>query len=421
MDIEVGLITKIIEYDGVKEVVNHKITPEFFYGKGKPLFQHILKHYREYRKTPSLEAVQREFPGFQMERSDEPFEYFIDQIRQRHKYNTIVSGLQHLAGILSGPGQDVDEAEVELYKLTSKVSTELRLGRDLNYANDAEDRIERYVVKKTFCGVDGIPIHIEPIDNITGGAHGGELITILGQPGSGKTFFELVVARAALREGYRVLFITKEMEPEQIAVRMDAVLLGYTFDKVRRGLLGDTAERKYFEDIRALKDTCSDFIISADEGEGGVTSIQAKVEEFNPDLVIVDGSYLIIDEDGGKSQWERAMNITRRLKRLARKVRLPIYNSTQAGRQVKRSTAPDMEDVAFTYSYAQDSDAIISIYRSEEMVAGSKLGVKLAKVRDGANMGHFILNWDFEDMQSFGSLASDLTMSDIEDDDSVIF
>lgn len=416
-----GLITKIIEYDGVKEALNSKITPEFFYGKGKSVYKYILQHYGEYRSTPSLEALQREFPEFKFEICDEPLDYFIDQIRQRHKYNIMVGGLQNIANILSSQGMNIDEAETALYKLTSKISTEIRLGRDLDYANDAEDRIERYLAKKAFCGVDGIPIHIEPIDNITGGAHRGELITILGQPGSGKTFFELVVARAALREGHRVLFITKEMEPEQIAVRMDAVLLGFTFDKVRRGLLGDSVEKEYFEAIRALKDSYSDFIISADEGEGGVTSIQAKVEEFNPDLVIVDGSYLIIDEDGGRSQWEKAMNITRRLKRLARKVRLPVYNSTQAGRQVKRSSAPDMEDVAFTYSYAQDSDAIISIYRSEEMVVGSKLGVKLAKVRDGANMGHFILNWDFEDMRSFGSLASDLTASDIEEDDSVIF
>jgi replicative DNA helicase len=419
MDIEIAFISKILETQDLKTVIDNKITPDFLYGKGKMVYDMFIKHYREYRTVPSIDAIKRDFPEFVPETSTDPLPYFIDQLRKRHKYNTMVSGLKTVTDSL---GKDIDKAELLLVRLVSKIATEIKVSRDINYAQDIEDRIERYLHKKKHHGIDGIPTLIAPVDDITGGAHGGELITILGQPGTGKTWMELVIVRAALKEGYRVLFITKEMEPEQIATRMDAALLGLPFDQIRRGLLGDDAEKRYFEELHALADRYSDFIISADEGEGGVTEIQAKIEEHNPDLLVIDGSYLIVDEDGGESQHAKALNICRRLKRLARKTQIPIYNATQAGRQTKRSKAPDMEDVSFTYAYAQDSDVIISVYRTEEMHQAGKLGIKMVKVREGSSDAHYVLNWDFDRMDNFGTLATDMTMSEApEEEENVMF
>jgi replicative DNA helicase len=419
LDLEIAFLSKIIETGDIKTVIDNRITEEFFYGKGKLLYKTILQHYREYKKAPSLEAILRDYPDFHMEPTGEPTEYYIDKIRNRHKYNVILTGIKAIADKLDS--DSTNDAETLLYQLTSRISTEIKVCKDLNFATDIEGRIERYLHKKEHLGIDGIPTLIAPIDDITGGAHPGELITILGQPGTGKTWIELVIARAALREGNRVLFITKEMEPEQIATRSDAAILGLPFDKIRRGLLGEELEAIYFQRLRDLQGHFPDFIISGDSGEGGVTAIQAKIDEHNPNLVIIDGSYLIIDEDGGRAQHEKATNITRRLKRLSRKAMIPIYNSTQAGRQVKRSGAPDMEDVSFTYAYSQDSDVMISIYRSDEMKVASKMGVKLTKVREGNNAGHYILNWDFDDMENFGSLARDISDMPVEEEENIIF
>jgi len=408
------ILSKVIESGDLKTVIDAKINSEFFYGKGKALFDFMMVHYREYRKAPSLEAVCREFSGFTLETPAEPLGYYVDQMRSRHRHNIIVKGLSEIAEKLDVG--TADEAEALIYRLTSKLSTEIRLSKDVDYVRSALARKGVYEHKKNFHGIDGIPTLVGPLDDVTGGAHGGELITLLGQPGVGKTWVELVIAKAALKGGYRVLFITKEMEPEQIATRMDAAFLGLPFDKIRRGLLGDELEKEYFQALDDLANLHVDFVISGDSGEGGVTAIQAKIEEHTPDLVIIDGSYLIIDEDGGKSGHEKATNITRALKRLARRTSLPIYNSTQAGRQVNRSKAPSMEDVSFTYAYSQDSDVIISIYRSPEMQVACKLGLKLTKVREGANAGHFILEWDFNNMRTFGTLASDLSEGGMDED-----
>lgn len=183
MDIELAFITKIIEEENMSKVLDNRIDANFFYGKGKPLFKFIMRYYREYSKPPSFEAVKREFGSFEKEEADEPLDYFIDELRKRHKHNVIVEGVNQIADYLET--EELDEAETELFRLTSKVTTELKVARDLHYIDDIEDRIERYLYKKEHQGIDGIPTGITPLDNETGGAHGGELITILAQPGTG--------------------------------------------------------------------------------------------------------------------------------------------------------------------------------------------------------------------------------------------
>jgi len=422
MDIELLLVSKVLQTGNLKEVIDNKITSDFFYTKSKPVYQYIMKHYQEYKQTPSIDSVKLEYPQFEpADNLEEPLQYYIDKVREKHKHNLISQGLDKI--ITNLENQDLEQAETDLYTLTSKVSTETKVTKDMNYAESADERWELYQHKKEHFGIDGIPIGILPIDQITGGAHAGELITILGQSGVGKTWALILVAKNAAENDYRVLFITKEMEPVQIALRLDSLMSGLPFDQIKKGLLGDTTNeenyRRFLEEKAKVRDNV---VIIGDDGKGGVTDIQAKIDEHNPDLVLIDGSYLLIDEDGGKAQWEKARNITQALKRLARRFSIPCYNTTQAGRQVKRSAPPGQEDVGFTYAYSQDSDVLYSVYRSDDLKESGKMGWKLTKVRDGADMGHFILQWDFDDPSTFGQLFQEMGQEEIgEDDETIIY
>ena len=183
MDVELAFITKIIEEEGMNKVLDNRISKDFLYGKGKAVFKFVRNYYREYNKTPSFDAIQREFKGFEPEETDEPLDYFIDELRERHKHNIILDGVKQIADYLDT--DELEDAETELFRLTSKVTTELKVARDLHYMDDVEDRIERYLYKKKHQGIDGIPTGITPLDKVTGGAHKGELWTIMAQPGTG--------------------------------------------------------------------------------------------------------------------------------------------------------------------------------------------------------------------------------------------
>jgi replicative DNA helicase len=69
------------------------------------------------------------------------------------------------------------------------------------------------------------------------------------------------------------------------------------------------------------------------DSSGGqtVSGVASKIQNKNPDIVFIDGTYLMIDEQTGESNTPQALtNITRSLKRLAQKINKPIVISTRS-------------------------------------------------------------------------------------------
>jgi replicative DNA helicase len=424
VDIEYGLITAILESGEMKTAVTKKINSNFFYGSAKPVWEFMLQHYREHKKAPDLPSIQRKFKDFQPIMTNEPPDYFIGELQERQSYNIILKGMQEIGKKMES--KSVTDAKAELIKLVSKVNTEVVIHRDSLWNEDVDERIQRMEHRMKHMGVDGISYGVDEMDNATGGMHPGELITVVGKPGTGKTYFEIAIfAFNAIHEGYDVLFISREMEGWQIEQRMDAIYFEIPSDKLKRGLMTTEEFEDYKKALHALKEKdLGRLVVSADDERGfGLTAIQAKIEEHLPNggVVIIDGSYLLDDDEGGsKSQWEKITSITRGLKRIARRTQCTLVQSSQMGRGAKRGKVSDLDNMSFSSSFEQDSDIVWQLFQSEEMEAMCKMGVEGSKVREGKNP-KLLLNWNFDTMKDFGKLAEDITDAPDDDDDVIVY
>lgn len=425
LNIERGLITAVLATGDMKTPISKKIFGNFFLGPDKPVWEFMLQHYREFKKVPELAVIKRKFPEWEPEKTSEPPEYFITELQQRQRYNLILKGMKEISQGLSA--KNSDKAYQDLVRLVSKINTEVQIHRDVLWNEEVEDRIARMETKMKHLGVDGVSYGVEPMDNATGGMHPAELITVLGKPGTGKTYFELaLLARPYIMDGGDVLFISREMEGWQIEQRMDSIMLGIPADKIRRGLFTTEEFEDYKQRLLELKNKpYGRLIISADDEKGfGLTAIQAKIEEHLPNggLVIIDGSYLLDDDEGNhrQSNWEKITNITRGLKRLARRTQCTIAQSSQLGRGQKRGTRVDLDNISFSSSFEQDSDIIWSLSQSEEMKEVGKMMVEGSKIREGDNP-RILLNWNFATMTDFGKLAEDITDAPQDDDDVIVY
>lgn len=425
LDIEKGLISAIIEFGDMKEVISKKITKDFFHTSAKEIFEFMRKHYMEFKKPPSLEAIKRKYPDFEPIEIKEPVEYFIKELQDRKRYNMILQGMKEISSSLTI--KDSEKAMKELSRLVSKINAQVQIKRDSIWNLDIEPRIERMEHRMKHFGIIGVSYDNDVMDKATGGMIPGELITVIGKEGTGKTYFELaVLAKPFLLAGEDVLFISREMEGHQIEDRMDAIMLEIPADKIRQGLFTQEEFDEYKNKLENLKNQdIGRLIISADDERGfGLTAIQAKIDEHLPNggLVIIDGSYLLDDDEGNRnaSQWERISNITRGLKRMARRTGCTIAQSSQLNRQQKRGKEVDLDNAAFSSSFAQDSDVVWALYQSDEMKEVGKMGVQALKVREGPKV-KMLLNWNFQTMKDFGKLATDITDVDGDDEDVVIY
>lgn len=397
MDIEAGIISKISDKKSLLEILDSGITVEFFYDHGK-VFDNILSHYKKYKTVPNQEVIRNTFPNFEFLESEEPVDYFIDALKIKHKRNILNKGISDIAPILS---KNPEEAEKRLYSLVLKTKKEIRSSVDLDIRAAAEGRKEEYAVRKECLGIDGYTSGWDRLDELTSGYHPGDLITFIAKAKEGKTWNLIWQAYNIWKnERVPVLFLTREMRPEAIRRRFDAIYCGLSYDDIKNGTLSDEEEKYYFQKIDEIEKDEVPFIVlgfSLEQNTATVSSIMPKVEQYllEGGILFVDGIYLL-EDDRGDSDWKAITNITSDLKNLAQQYKIPIVSSTQAKIEGK-SYIPNMENIAYAKYIAQYADALISLSRNDQDKLAGITWVHLVAQREG-DIGSFPINFRFDPM-----------------------
>ena len=150
------------------------------------------------------------------------------------------------------------------------------------------------------------------------------------------------------------------------------------------------------------------------ESATGVSSVVSVVEREKPDLVLIDGVYLMEDEQGAKDDWLRVTHITRDLKKVAKNWHIPIMVNTQADKNTSKKTGPELGSIMYSQAVGQDSDNVLALFRDEVMINDKEMGVKVLKQREGV-LGKVLIQWDFHRM-NFDSIYSEDTGNSNSDD-----
>ena len=229
------------------------------------------------------------------------------------------------------------------------------------------------------------------------------------------TWFEILIACYAQLQGYKVLFFITEMSSEIMRDRCEAMLYGMThgdfdYNKFKSGSFNSKEEKDYFDFLDNTLPSLEPMIL---ESVAGVSSVVAVAEREKPDLICIDGAYLMEDEQGAKDDWAKLTHITRDLKRVAKRLNKPFLINTQADQKTTKKSGPKLGDIKYSQAVAQDSDNILSLFRDEVMIADREMGIRVVKQREGT-LGKVVINWDFHSM-NFSSIYSEVE-SDAQQD-----
>jgi replicative DNA helicase len=181
--------------------------------------------------------------------------------------------------------------------------------------------------------------------------------------------------------GFTVLFISFEMSNNEQEARFDAMIGQVPHTAYMRGTL-DRNQLAHLEIELGRTEGRQPFILSADiNSVTTVSGIAAKIEQYSPDIVFVDGVYLMRDELGEPEGSPQALtNITRNLKRLCQRANLPIIASTQALlSKVSKRKGVQADSIGYSSSFAQDSDVILGLQEDESDEAMRELRVVMSR------------------------------------------
>jgi replicative DNA helicase len=268
--------------------------------------------------------------------------------------------------------------------------------------NDAMLRIDDRV--KRGGGIGGIPSGLTDLDRQTGGLHDGELVILAARPSMGKTALATTIAEnVALKNNHTVFFASLEMSRLELAERMLCSYGKINGQNLRNGILSPSERSKLIEASSALSQAP---IFIDDTPSRTMTEIAAAARRLKRRselrLIVIDYLQLIEPDNSKDPRQEQVAKIARRLKGMARELKVPVLCLSQLNRQaeVSKDNRPKLSHLRESGAIEQDADVVMFVHREEyyatnqedrEKVRG-KAELIIAKQRNGP-IGDVPVTW----------------------------
>lgn len=215
----------------------------------------------------------------------------------------------------------------------------------------SEAILSAYKNKRIFYGFPAL-------DTMTAGMSAGQLITIAGRTGTGKSAFALQIALNASAAGQKTLYFSHEMCKREFAERIIQQKMRITSDRIKTGrltkddygIINASVDSKKFDNL---------FVIDSTRH---FKDMRKYIEKYKPDLVIVDQLSLIDPDHHTNSIRERYIYLTRELKNIARKYNIPIIELAQLNR-IEAHVLPQLYHLKESGSIEEDSDVVILLHK----------------------------------------------------------
>jgi replicative DNA helicase len=376
---EIQLVTKVLDTGELKTAIKERITSDTLHTQdARAIWAYIHEAYKTKGKVPTREMVRDIFPRIHLpEKVTDELVLLCDHVRKGHLSTELKRWSVEVSEMAES---DPEAAAAHLSQANSRVSQHALIGEDIHLADSSEEVKREYLLTKRLKSSGkslGIDYPWAPFNKESMGMRPGEFILLYGRPKNMKTFILCyMAAHAYFIQHRRVLFLTMEMSPKQIIGRVLCCGAKVDYGEYKQGELNEEKEQQIFGMMASLHEhekssvtthgrrREATFVVasnSSTEG-GGISSLQALIEQYEPDLVCVDGIYLLKDDRTNQRSrdWKNVANITSDLKQTAQRYKIPLIGTSQANRLADdKKKGGDLRDVSFSDAGGQDADLIV--------------------------------------------------------------
>jgi replicative DNA helicase len=261
---------------------------------------------------------------------------------------------------------------------------------------EAYDRIDARANKDL--AESGVQSGYADLDELTAGLHNNELVILAARPSIGKTAMAINMIRNIILgdplRGHKpapVFFVSLEQSRTELAERLLMAHAKVDSHKLRKGgsfLSSEDMSRLISagDDLRQAKLFIDDTPLQS------MLRIAANARRLKKRhdirLVVIDYLQLIDPENKKDSRQEQVAQISRRLKFLARELKIPVIALAQVNRssEDRSDHCPRLSDLRESGSIEQDADTVMILHRPGKYEGGSEdnlIEIHVAKQRNG--------------------------------------
>ncbi len=418
---EIGVLGSIVLLPDVLDDVVMIIRPSDFYDEGHAkLFEHMCGLHESNKKIDPTLLVDRLKMAGDFETvggtaylskiinavpNAAHAKFYAEIVREKATYRSlIVAATEILTDAYDGTQESahlLGQAEQKVFSILDTRGENSVKGLN-EIVHEAMDRIEAIMMGQHTQG--GGNFGFRDLDAQTNGMHNGELVILAARPAMGKTAFAMNVAESfAIDQKLPTLFVSLEMSSIELADRLlcsRARVNGY---RVRQGTSSHD-DRVKLAEMAAL---ISSSPLYVDDSPGRtVSQIAAAARRIKRrsgglGLIVIDYLQLIEPDNPKDPRQEQVAKIARRLKGMARELKVPVMCLAQLNRQTEagKDNIPKLSHLRESGAIEQDADVVLFVHREEyyrrgeerEAFAG-QAQIIIAKQRNGP-VGDVNLEW----------------------------
>lgn len=395
MNNEAKLLSKVLADRNLSPLFDRGVNDSWFVDpEVKRVWVFTRQHFFNYAECPSLDVIEGNFPTYKLLEVNDSVDYLIDTVVADRRKAATINMMDTTINILEKE-KDHEKALIVLQGGLAKLEEDgLSKTSDLDLTDNALERFNEYEFRKNNPGMLGVPTGFPTMDAATNGLQDGQLIVIVAPPKTGKSTLALQVAQNIHMQDKCVMFQSFEMSNHEQQTRYDAMRSRVSHTRLLTGTLSAEDEARYKQKLKSLENMRKKFWLVDSANGSTVSGIANKIQVLHPDIVFIDGTYLMIDEQSGEQNTPQAItNITRSLKRMAQRYKVPIVISTQVLNWKMKKGQVTADSIGYSSSFHQDADVIFGLQREDENVDDTRV----LKILDSRNSGRVDVSllWDW--------------------------
>jgi len=297
--------------------------------------------------------------------------YYANIVREKATFRSLINASTEIIQTAFDEGLEAKEAlsqaEQKIFSILDDKSADT-VTNVRSVLVDAMDRIDARMRGEATHGV--VDSGFADLDALTGGLHSSELIILAARPSMGKTAFAMNIAEHVTLNAHKpVFFVSLEMSAIELIERMLCSISRVNGHRLRNGTISNEDRKRLVEHAGQLSQAP---LFLDDSPSRTISEIAAAARriirrEGELGLIVIDYLQLIEPDNPKDPRHEQVAKIARRLKGLAREMKVPVLCLAQLNRQAEDSKEhrPKLSHLRESGAIEQDADVVMFVHREE--------------------------------------------------------
>ena len=409
----IGLKTlrKMLETQNAIEWHRAKLTKQLFKGLEVEVFEWVDAHLYKYHHLPSLETAIQQHPELDDVTCPEPVKYYVDLLDRRFIYDSINKTNLDTQALLKEDKSAVDEAEMMMRKALDNITYQRYRNRIMEMGSEASKLILSDYHKLNQEDIR-ISFGWEYMDDMTNGLLGGDVVSFVGRPASGKTFLILRLALHNWMAGNNILLASMEMNHLAIAQRVSAMYAHTGIGQLKMAAYSSHTYDKFSKGLSGMQNEKGKFYVVDGNLAANADDLYMLAAQLQCSAVLIDGAYLLKHKNPRLDRFTKVAENVEMMKQLSTDLNIPTIASWQFNRQaakkgkgVYKNEKAGLEDIGYSDAIPQVSSVVLGLHQEEGVETIQSRVIDVMKGRNG-EVGNFKIAWDFINM-NFDQLEED--------------